>query len=177
MLEITDLDFQDSQGDKAVADLLIEMGADITKDENGHRMVIRGGKPLHGIQIDMTAIPDSLPALAVAAAYAQGDTHFTNLAHVRVKETDRVAVMQEALTCCGADVEITADTMTIHGGKTLVGSEINSHDDHRIAMAMTVCGLFADGEMKVSNPECADVSFPGFFDLMNKVGAKFEIRE
>jgi 3-phosphoshikimate 1-carboxyvinyltransferase len=124
----------------------------------------------------MNLIPDSLPALSVAAAYAQGDTHFTSLAHVRVKETDRVAVMQEVLCACGADVEITADSMTVHGGKPLTGTQVSSHDDHRVAMAMAVCGLLADGEMKISDPECAAVSFPGFYESMNKIGAGFVLK-
>ena len=118
----------------------------------------------------------SLPALSVAAAYDQGDTHFTSLAHVRVKETDRVAVMQEVLTACGADVEITADSMTVHGGRPLTGASVDSHDDHRVAMAMAVCGLLADGEMKISDPECAAVSFPGFYESMNKIGAGFVLK-
>ena len=176
-LTITDLDFEDSQGDKAVVDILIRMGADIEKDVAGHKMTIRGGKPLHGIDIDMNLIPDSLPALSVAAAYAQGDTHFSSLAHVRVKETDRVAVMQEVLTACGAEVDITADSMTVHGGKPLHGAAVDSHDDHRVAMAMTVCGLIADGKMEIKDAECASVSFPGFFDVMNSIGADIETEE
>lgn len=175
-LTITDVDFEDSQGDKAVVDILIQMGADIEKDIPGHKMTIHGGKPLHGIEIDMNPIPDSLPALSVAAAYAQGDTHFTSLAHVRVKETDRVAVMQEVLGACGADIEITPDSMTVHGGKPLTGTLVNSYDDHRVAMAMAVCGLIADGEMQITNPECASVSFPGFYETMNKAGAGFELK-
>lgn len=177
-LTITDVDFTDSQGDKAVVDILIQMGADIEKDIEGHKLTIRGGKPLHGLsEIDMNLIPDSLPALSVAAAFAEGDTHFTSLAHVRVKETDRVAVMQEVLTACGASVDITADSMTVHGGKPLHGASVSSHDDHRVAMAMAVCGLLADGEMRIDNAECAAVSFPGFYETLNKVGAGFELKE
>ena len=172
-LVISGVNFADSQGDKDVVDILIRMGADIEKDIERGRLIIHGGKPLHGIEINMNLIPDSLPALSIAAAYAQGDTLFTDLAHVRVKETDRVAVMQEVLTACGADVEITADTMVVHGGKPLTGASVSSHGDHRIAMAMAVCGLLADGEMRVSEAECADVSFPNFYKIMNSVGANF----
>ncbi len=177
-LTITDVDFTDSQGDKAVVDILIRMGADIEKDVEGHRLTIHGGKPLHGLpEIDMDLIPDSLPALSVAAAFAQGDTHFTSLAHVRVKETDRVAVMQEVLTACGASVDITADSMTIHGGRPLHGASVSSHDDHRVAMAMAVCGLLADGEMEVAGAECASVSFPEFYETLNRAGAGFVTKE
>ncbi len=176
-LTVEGLDLEDSQGDKAVVDILLSMGADITKDPANHRLTVRGGRPLHGVTVDMNPIPDSLPALAVAAACAQGDTHFVNLAHVRVKETDRVAVMQEVLTACGASVDISADSMTVHGGRPLHGSAVSSHGDHRVAMAMTVCGLMAGGEMCVSDPLCADVSFPGFFETMDRAGAGIELRD
>jgi len=175
-VKITGLNFHDSQGDKAVVDILIKMGADIEKYPEENYMVIHGGKPLKGIPIDMNLIPDSLPALSVAACYAEGDTFFTSLAHVRVKETDRVEVMREVLTKCGADIDITADTMTVHGGKKLTGTLVDSHDDHRVAMAMAVCGLFSDGEMKISNAECADVSFPTFYEVMNKAGADIKVK-
>lgn len=176
-LVISGVDFEDSQGDKAVVDILISMGADIVKDKEGNRLVIHGGKPLHGTTVDMDAIPDSLPALSVAAAYANGDTFFTNLAHVRVKESDRVAVMQEVLGACGADIDITADSMTVHGGKPLHGASVPSYGDHRIAMAMAVCGLMCDGEMEIADAECASVSFPHFYETMNKAGAGFEMKE
>ena len=176
-LVISGVDFDDSQGDKAVVDILIEMGADITKDREGGRLVIRGGKPLHGTTVNMDKIPDSLPALSVAAAYAQGDTLFTNLAHVRVKESDRVAVMQEVLGKCGADIDISPDSMTVHGGRPLHGASVPSYGDHRIAMAMAVCGLMCEGEMEIADAECASVSFPSFYDTMNKVGAGFTVKE
>lgn len=173
-LTITGLDFSDAQGDKAVADILIDMGADITKDRKAGTLLIRGGKPLHGTTVDMNDIPDSLPALSVAAAYAHGDTLFSNLAHVRVKESDRVAVMQEVLSACGAEISITADSMTVHGGRPLHGAAVSSHGDHRIAMAMAVCGLMCEGRMAIADAECASVSFPDFYAKMNAVGADFE---
>lgn len=175
-LTIDGVDFFDSQGDKAVVDILISMGADIVKDEKAGKLIIKGAKPLNGVTVDLGAIPDSLPALSVAAAFANGDTVFTNLAHVRVKESDRVAVMSELLTACGASVEITADKMTVHGGKPLHGSKINSRGDHRIAMAMAVCGLLCDGVMEISEAECASVSFPNFYETLNRAGAGFEVK-
>ena len=176
-LVISGVNFDDSQGDKAVVDILIGMGADITKDRENNRLIIRGGKPLHGTTVDMDKIPDSLPALSVAAAYAQGDTLFTNLAHVRVKESDRVAVMQEVLGKCGANIDITSDSMTVHGGKPLHGASVPSYGDHRIAMAMAVCGLMCEGEMEIADAECASVSFPHFYETMNKAGAGFTLKE
>ena len=176
-LVISGDDFDSSQGDKAVVDILIGMGADITKDRENGCLIIRGGKPLHGTTVDMDKIPDSLPALSVAAAYANGDTLFTNLAHVRVKESDRVAVMQEVLGMCGADIDITADSMTVHGGKPLHGASVPSYGDHRVAMAMAVCGLMCAGEMEIADAECASVSFPHFYETMNKAGAGFAVKD
>lgn len=166
------VDFQDSQGDKAVVDHLIAMGADITKDVKGRRILVRGGKGLHGgTVIDMRDIPDSLPALSVAAAYADGDTTFVGLEHVRLKETDRVAVMEQELKKMGANIETGADHMLVHGGKRLHGAEVRSWDDHRVAMALLVCGLWAEGSTRVLDAQCAAVSFPNFFEVMDGLGA------
>ena len=174
-ITITDVDFNDSQGDKAVVDHLIAMGADIIKDTQNNRMVITGGKELKGgLTIDLTDIPDSLPALSVVAACAQGETKFTGLSHVRLKETDRVEIMTQELTKVGADVYNGPDYMVVRGGRPLTGTTVNSHDDHRIAMAMTVCGLFAKGEMRVLDGECAAVSFPTFFSVMKSLGANID---
>ena len=172
------VDVDDCQGDKEVLQILRQMGADIEVDKENMTLTVRGGKPLKAKPvIDLSDIPDSLPALAVCACFAEGETHFTGLAHVRVKETDRVAVMHELLTKCGADITIGPDTMTVRGGVGLHGQEVDSHGDHRIAMAMTVCGLAAAGKMTVKNAECASVSFPGFYELMNKIGAGIKTYE
>lgn len=175
---ISGVDFNDSQGDKAVVDHLIAMGADIVKDFENRRMIIKGGAPLHGgVTIDLNDTPDALPALSVAACFAEGKTTFTNLAHVRVKETDRVAVMEKELKKLGADIETGPDYMTVNGGRTLTGAEVDSHDDHRVAMALTAAGLFAAGETRVKDAQCASVSFPGFYELMNKIGAGIILRD
>ena len=73
-------------------------------------------------------------------------------------------------------MDIASDSMTVHGGKPLIGITVDSHDDHRVAMAMAVCGLFADGEMKISNAECAAVSFPNFYEVMNNAGAGIKVK-
>jgi 3-phosphoshikimate 1-carboxyvinyltransferase len=175
------LDFYDAQGDKVVVDHLIAMGADIDKDEKNGRLFVRGGKPLAGgTVINLNDIPDSLPALAVAACFARGDTTFTGLAHVRVKETDRVAVMQKELEKLGAAVSVTSESMTVRGSfacgnGALCGAEVQSHGDHRIAMALAVAGLFCSGETRVQDAECADVSFPGFFELLGGLGASIAL--
>lgn len=173
---ISGVDFADCQGDKAVVEHLIAMGANITKDAASNRMIVKGGARLRGgLTIDLNDIPDSLPALSVAACFAEGKTTFINLAHVRVKETDRVAVMENELKKLGADVEIGPDYMIVNGAETLSGAEVDSHDDHRVAMALSLAGMFAQGETIVNNSECANVSFPKFYEKMNALGAGFKI--
>ena len=83
--------------------------------------------------------------------------------------------MTEELTKCGAKIECSPDPMTIFGGNPIHGAEIDSRKDHRIAMAMAVCGMFCQGQMKISDAECADVSFPGFYELFKTHGADFQI--
>lgn len=176
-ITISGLNFFDSQGDKAVVDTLIRMGADIKKDTTNGILRVRGGKPLSGINIDMDLTPDSFPALCVAAAYAHGDTHFTNLAHIRIKETDRAAVMENLLNKCGVSVTSDEESMTVHGGSIVYGTFVSSFGDHRIAMSMAVMGLFSNNEMVVSGAECANVSFPEFYKLMEKLGANYVLKD
>lgn len=174
-LTISRVDFHDSQGDKAVVDHLIAMGAVIRKDEANGRLWIKGGGTLRGgLTFDLADTPDSLPALCVAAAFASGDTTFTGLAHVRLKETDRVAVMASELGKTGVRVEAGPDYMIVHGGGPLAGTVVESYDDHRVAMAMMVCGLAAEGTMIVRDSECVAVSFPSFFDTMRALGANMQ---
>ena len=112
-LVINGVDFDDAQGDKVIVDHLLAMGADIVKESAQNRLIVRGGKKLSGgTTINLNDTPDMLPALSVAAAYAEGATTFTGLAHVRVKETDRVAVMEKELGRLGVRFLTTADTMT-----------------------------------------------------------------
>lgn len=178
-VEIDGVDFENAQGDKKVVDVLIEMGANIRKDPENNRIIVKGDRKLHGIDIDMNLIPDAYPILVVAAAAAEGTTHFTNIKHVRAKETDRIACMEKNMKICGIETYSTENDSYVTGGIPRT-AEIESFDDHRIAMAMTVLALFAgdDGEMRINNAECANVSFPGYYELMNEsIGAGFELRE
>ncbi len=176
-LTINNMDFSDVQGDAAVIDHLIAMGADITKDIENSKLIMKGGNTLSGITIDMINTPDALPMLAVVGALAQGTTVLDNVAGARIKETDRVEVMTNALKKMGVDITATHNTITINGGKGLVGCELDSHDDHRISMALTVAGMYASGETTILDAQCADVTFPGFFDKLMAVGADIKITD
>lgn len=158
----------------AVLDVLQAMGASISLRE--HReyrgepiadiLVQNDGAPLAGITIDGPLIPnliDELPVLAVAAAYAEGTTIIRDAEELRVKETDRIAATAAFLTAMGADVEQLPDGMTIRGGRPLHGAAIDSHGDHRIAMAAAVAALGATGETRIHGAEAVGVSYPGFW--------------
>ncbi|MBB3227056.1 3-phosphoshikimate 1-carboxyvinyltransferase [Luteibacter sp. Sphag1AF] len=128
--------------------------------------------PLHGVALPLDIVPDMIdefPVLFVAAAAAEGMTTIRGAAELRVKESDRIASMAAGLIACGVNVEELPDGAMIVGGRIGAGS-IDSHGDHRIAMAFAVAGLVADGPITIG--DCANVatSFPGFVELANGVG-------
>ncbi len=176
-VEITNLDFADKQGDMKVIDYLISMGADIKKDKERGTLTVTGGRPLGGTTVDMLSTPDALPIMSVAGCIAEGTTVLTNVSGTRLKETDRVAVMSEALNKMGADITYDDNTMTIRGGKPLKGLALDSHDDHRVAMALTAAALFAEGSTTIEHAECAGVTFPGFYEKLSRLGARIEMKE
>ncbi len=110
---------------------------------------------------------DEIPVIAVMACFARGTTVIRDAQELKVKESDRIAVVTENLKSMGADIEATDDGMIIHGGKPLTGALIQTHMDHRIAMAFAVAGMNAAGITAFSDASCVDISYPGFFrDLM-----------
>lgn len=125
---------------------------------------------LRGTSIGGELIPrliDEIPVLAVAAACAEGDTVIRDAQELRAKETDRIATVAAGLAALGVAVEPTADGMAIAGrGPRLVGAELASHGDHRLAMAWAVAALVARGETRVHDPEAVTVSYPGFWETL-----------
>jgi len=107
---------------------------------------------------------DELPVLAVAATQLPGTSVITGAAELRVKESDRLAAMAEGLIAMGADIVAQEDGWVIHGPRYLEGARVNSAGDHRVAMALAVAGLIADGRTEIEGAECVDISYPGFFD-------------
>lgn len=126
---------------------------------------------LHGIMIEGDIIPtliDELPIIAVMAAFADGQTVIRDAAELKVKESDRIAVMTENLSAMGVDITPTDDGMIINGGKTPCGAQIQSHLDHRIAMSFAVAALASDGETEIIGSDCVNISYPTFYnDLFN----------
>ena len=129
---------------------------------------------LRGIEVAGDIIPrliDEIPALAVAAAFATGETTIRDAAELKVKESNRISAMVNGLRAMGADVSEREDGMSVRGGKPLTGVTLDSHHDHRIAMALAVAGLAAAGQTTVTGEECIPVSFPGFAETLRSLGA------
>ncbi|MFR0986361.1 MAG: 3-phosphoshikimate 1-carboxyvinyltransferase, partial [Frisingicoccus sp.] len=106
--------------------------------------------------------------IAVMAAFAEGQTIIRDASELKVKESDRIAVMAENLSAMGVDITPTADGMIINGGSTPHGARIQSHLDHRIAMSFAVAALASDGETEIIGSDCVNISYPTFYqDLFN----------
>lgn len=151
------------QGDAMLVPLLGRMGCDVEKEGNG--ITVSASRPLEGITVDMADMPDVVPTLAVVAAFAEGKTTITNIEHLRIKECDRLSAVVTELTKLGAKVEEFQDSMIIHGdgGKSLHGAEIETYNDHRMAMCFAVAGLKVPG-VKITGEGCVVKSFPDFWD-------------
>ncbi|MFP4165020.1 MAG: 3-phosphoshikimate 1-carboxyvinyltransferase [Chitinispirillaceae bacterium] len=170
---LSGLDFSDPQGDKGIFEVLSAMGAVV---EHGDGNVKVSSHKLHGSTFDLNRMPDALPALSVAAAAAEGETVFTNVAQARIKETDRIKVMSEELAKMGIETEEYPDGMKIRGGK-LKGAHVNGHDDHRVVMALALAGMIADGETVIDTAEAAEVTYPSFVEDFRTLGACIEVIE
>lgn len=154
------------------------MGADITEENPGEQggeavsdLRVRASK-LFGISVPIEHVPDMIdefPALFVAAVFAEGDTVVAGAAELRVKESDRIAVMAAGLKALGANITETPDGAIIRGGR-LHGGVTKSHGDHRIAMSLAVAAQLADGEVRIADCENVATSFPGFVQLANSCG-------
>ncbi len=165
------LDFSDSQPDKAVVDYLKAMGANISIEANS---VTIQAAPLKGIEIDMNQTPDALPAMAVTAAFAEGQTRLVNVAQARGKETDRIKCMAEELEKMAIDIEEVPDGIIIQGGQPKP-AKLHGRSDHRTVMALSLAGLNLDGKCTIDTAEAVSVTFPDYVELMKSIGANMEM--
>jgi 5-enolpyruvylshikimate-3-phosphate synthase len=152
------------QGDAKLLPYLARMGCRIEQTEAGITLI--GPDRLEGIEVDMGDMPDVAPTLAVVAAFAEGTTIINNIAHLRIKECDRLSAVVNELRKLGAEVEEEPARMIIHGkqgGRTLHGASIATYNDHRMAMSFAVAGLRIPG-VYIGNPQCVVKSFPDFWE-------------
>jgi 3-phosphoshikimate 1-carboxyvinyltransferase len=152
------------QGDVHCAEILADMGCDLIQEADS--LGLKGG-PLRGIDVDMNAISDTVMTLAAVACFADGPTTIRNVAHIRHKETDRLAALGTELRRVGAEVEEFADGLTITP-RPLHGAEIETYNDHRMAMSMALIGLRVPG-IVIKNPGCVAKTYPGFWEDLERL--------
>jgi 3-phosphoshikimate 1-carboxyvinyltransferase len=161
-----------------IIDILLAMGARLKMGnerlEAGEPLadIVVESSELKGIEVGGDIIPrliDEIPVLAVAGCVAKGKTVIRDAGELRVKESDRIATVVSELSRLGAKIEPLPDGMVIYGGRTLLGTEVDSHFDHRLAMGLAVAGLIAKGETTIKHAQVAQVSYPAFWQTLQQV--------
>ncbi len=170
--EVTGLNPDSTQGDKAIIDILKRMGASVSENGSNFKADISS---LHGCRIDASDIPDAVPVIAAIAATAKGETVIFNGERLRIKESDRIQTTVSMIRSLGGDITETDDGMIINGKPYLSGGETDSFNDHRIAMAAAVASLKCKGDVIIRNAEAVRKSYPSFFDDFNKLGGKAHV--
>lgn len=155
-----------SQGDVKFADILSAMGCRVIHDAEG---ITVAGNQLFAIDVDMGDMPDIVPTLAVVAAFAKGTTRIRNVAHLKVKESDRLTAVINELTKMGISAKSENDDLVIVGG-TPCGAVIETYNDHRMAMCFSVAGLVVPG-IEIINERCVEKSFPLFWEVFESLYA------
>ncbi|WP_088044142.1 3-phosphoshikimate 1-carboxyvinyltransferase [Bacillus sp. EAC] len=158
--------------------VLERMGANITLENEK----IVNGEPIADLRVKSSKLKattiggeeiptciDELPIIALAAAFASGETIIKDAEELRVKETDRIQTVVEELTKLGVNIEATKDGMIIQGESSLIASNVKSHGDHRMGMMLSIAALVAEGETEIENIECIAVSFPNFKEQLNEL--------
>jgi len=152
------------QGDVAFADCLAQMGCEVRFEADSITVV---GRPLHGIDVDMNAISDTVQTLAVVALFAEGPTRIRNVGHIRHKETDRIAAVATELRKLGAVVTELDDALEIVP-RNLTAATIATYNDHRMAMSFALAGLRLPGVV-IRDPDCTEKTYPKFFQDLKAV--------
>jgi 3-phosphoshikimate 1-carboxyvinyltransferase len=151
------------QADFALLAILEQMGCGVTRGEDFVE-VTGSTAALRGVDVDMNDLPDAVLALAVVAAFAEGETHIRNVANLRIKETDRLAALEAELRKLGAEAHADADSLHIRPGP-LRAAEIETYDDHRMAMAFALAGLRVPGVV-IRDPGCVSKTWPAYFSVL-----------
>ncbi len=158
------------QGDCAILNLARRMGGEIQEKRDSFLAL---AKPLRGIHIDASAIPDLVPVLSVMAATAKGTTHIHHAERLRLKESDRLAAMHDCLTRVGADVTEEPGGLIIKGVDSLKGGTVSGYNDHRIVMAMSIASIVSENPIIIEGSEAVNKSYPGFFDDFQYLGGVY----
>jgi len=161
-----------AQGDARFADVLAQMGCQVTWTERG--VTVRGPAApgrLRGIRVDLNAMPDMVLTLAPLALFADGPTEITNVANLRVKESDRLAALATELGRLGAAVDERPDGLVISPPEKVLAGRVATYNDHRMAMGLAVVGLAARG-IRIADAECVAKTYPEFFEDLGRIAAE-----
>jgi len=172
-VKIENLEYQSFQGDKAILTILKQMGVEGKVCPDYVEIEGLGGY-LKAVDVDARNIPDLVPACAVLACFARGTSKIFNAGRLRLKESDRLSALYTELKKMGADIEMEQDSLTIKGPAEMVGTTVDAHNDHRIAMACAVAALRAEGETTIKSAESVRKSYPQFFIHLKLIGANVD---
>ena len=170
-VSVVNLKADSQQGDRHFLTILSKMGCSV--EYQGEEVKVSRNHELTGITVDMGDYPDIVPTLATVAAYARGHTEMGNIGHLKFKETNRISNTTAELAKMEIKTEVTEDTMVVYGGRPK-GAEIDSYNDHRMAMSFAIAALFADGASVINGAEAVNKSYPQFLTNLSSLGAKIE---
>ena len=158
--------------DSAIIDILTQMGA--TVKLQGDTVQVENAR-LKGTAVDLRNCPDLGPIVAVLGCYAEGETEITGAARLRYKESDRLSAMRTELNSLGAHVKETDEGLIMNGPTAFKGGQVYAHNDHRIAMALSVAALGSRGDVMIEGAECVSKSYPNYFEEMRTIGMEVKI--
>lgn len=167
---LQDLNIDSYQGDKAVIDLLKQMGCQFQRDSQGDRMI---PSDLHGITIDGSQCPDIIPVMALACALSQGTSYIQNIERLRIKECDRLQATVEVINQLGGQAKEFEDAMEIQGVPYLKGGKVSSYHDHRMAMMEAIASTVCQEDVIIDDEQCVSKSYPGFWDDFKQLGGEY----
>lgn len=170
MMDCQDLNVASQQGDKVIVDILKEMGSDISVDDD--KLIVRKAETA-GTIIDVSQCPDLVPILGVLGSLSKGTTTIINGERLRFKESDRLMATADVLNKLGGNVEETADGLVIHGVSGFTGGRVESHNDHRIAMAVAIASMRATGKIILDGAEAVNKSYPHFWEDFTAMGGEW----
>ena len=170
MMDCRDLNVASQQGDKVIVDILKEMGGDISVDDD--KLIVRKAETA-GTIIDVSQCPDLVPILGVVGSLSKGTTTIINGERLRFKESDRLMATADVLNKLGGNVEETADGLVIHGVSGFTGGRVESHNDHRIAMAVAIASMRATGKIILDGAEAVNKSYPHFWEDFTAMGGEW----
>jgi len=171
-ITVRGLDRSSTQADKAILDALMSANAAIAMEAKGIK--VRSGE-MNGFNFDATDCPDLFPPLVALAAYCKGDSSIKGVGRLAHKESNRALTLQEEFGKMGVKIDLNEDSMVIHGGGKVSGAVVHSRHDHRIAMALTIAALKAQGETVVEEAQAVKKSYPDFYSDLQSLDASLSL--